>query len=140
MRYNSRPIINGTAIYAEPGKWNLLTGQTLPFTFSRSHGCGIFAACERLLVYRSATLAYRDLAGSGGTENYGGIRPGCWVNAIPAGGLVLMAEAASWCTCSYLNQAMIALEPAAPPNSRTSGRNEGPDAFLGVRRDFFPTF
>jgi hypothetical protein len=47
------------------------------------------------------------------TENYGGIRTGCWVNATPASGLVLMADAASWCTCSYLNQATIALEPAA---------------------------
>jgi hypothetical protein len=46
------------------------------------------------------------------TENYGGIRPGCWVNAIPAGGLLLMADAASWCTCSYLNQATIALQPS----------------------------
>jgi hypothetical protein len=66
-------------------------------------------------VYRSATLGYWDLEGSQQTENYGGIRPGCWVNAIPAGGLVLLADAASWCTCSYLNQATIALQPLATP-------------------------
>jgi hypothetical protein len=58
-----------------------------------------------------------DLENNEGTENYGGIRPGCWINAIPAGGLLLMGEAASWCTCSYLNQATIALQPrAAPPD------------------------
>jgi len=110
-RYRSRPILNDQAIYAEPGKWDLLTGKRLPFSFSRSYGCGILAGSQRLLVYRSATLGYWDLEGGQRTENYGGIRPGCWINAIPAGGLVLMADAASWCTCSYLNQATIALAP-----------------------------
>ena len=111
-KYASRPILIDRAVYAEPGKWDLLTGKTLPFEFKRSYGCGILAGSNRLLVYRSATLGYFDLEDGAKTENYGGIRPGCWVNAIPAGGLVLMGDAASWCTCSYLNQATIALKPA----------------------------
>jgi outer membrane protein assembly factor BamB len=110
-KYKSRPVVNDDAIYAEPGKWNLLTGEPMPFEFSRSYGCGILAGASRMLVFRSATLGYVDLGSGGGTENFGGIRPGCWVNAIPAGGLVLMGDAASWCTCSYLNQATIALKP-----------------------------
>lgn len=110
-KYRSRPVLIGSAIYAEPEKFDLLTGKALPFEFTRSYGCGILAGSQRLLVYRSATLGYYDLEGSQKTENYGGIRPGCWINAIPAGGLVLLADAASWCTCSYLNQATIALEP-----------------------------
>lgn len=111
-KYRSRPVLIGGAVYAEPEKFDVLTGQALPFKFARSYGCGILAGSQRLLVYRSATLGYYDLEGSQKTENYGGIRPGCWINAIPAGGLVLLADAASWCTCSYLNQATIALEPA----------------------------
>ena len=111
-KYIARPVLNDDAIYAEPGKWDLLSGRTLPFEFKRSYGCGILAGSKRLLVYRSATLGYYDLEVGRQTENYGGIRPGCWINAIPAGGLVLLADAASWCTCSYLNQATIALEPA----------------------------
>jgi outer membrane protein assembly factor BamB len=110
--YASRPILNGQAVYAQPGAWDLLTGERLPLEFSRSYGCGIIAGSARLLVFRSATLGYFDLDGTRQTENYGGIRPGCWVNAIPAGGLVLLGDAASWCTCSYLNQATIALKPA----------------------------
>ncbi|MCU0918194.1 MAG: PQQ-binding-like beta-propeller repeat protein [Planctomycetes bacterium] len=111
--YASRPILNGRTIYAQSGAWDLWSGKKLPFTFTRSYGCGIPVGSKHLLVFRSATLGYRDLTGgTGGTENYGGIRPGCWINAIPAGGLVLMADAASWCTCSYLNQATCALQPA----------------------------
>jgi outer membrane protein assembly factor BamB len=111
--YESRPILNDRTIYAQPGAWNLLSGERLPFTFTRSYGCGIPVGSTRMLVFRSATLGYVDLVGGTGvTENYGGIRPGCWINAIPAGGLILMADAASWCTCSYLNQATCALQPS----------------------------
>ena len=111
--YKSHPILNDRTIYAQPGAWDLLTGEKLPFTFTRSYGCGIPVGSTHMLVFRSATLGYCDLiAGTGVPENYGGIRPGCWINAIPAGGLVLMADAASWCSCSYLNQATCALQPA----------------------------
>ncbi len=112
VKYVTRPIVNDRAIYAQPSALDLLTGERLPFGLTkRSYSCGIMAGSKRLLVFRSATLGYFDLAGTRRIENYGGIRPGCWINAIPAGGLVLMADAASWCTCSYLNQATIALQP-----------------------------
>jgi len=109
--YKSRIIINDRTIYAQPAAWDLLTGKQLPFTFTRSYGCGTIAGSRRMIVFRSATLGYIDLEGSRVTENYGGIRPGCWINVIPAGGLLLMADAASWCSCSYLNQATCALQP-----------------------------
>jgi len=109
--YDSPPIINDRTIYAQPGAWDILTGEQLQFEFTRSYGCGTVVGSKRMLVFRSATLGYFDLTGTRRTENYGGIRPGCWINAIPAGGLIMMADAASWCTCSYLNQATCALQP-----------------------------
>jgi len=109
--YVDRPVLRDHTIYAPPGAWDLLTGKPLAFKFERSYGCGIVVGSQRLLVYRSATLGYLDLEGAKRTENYGGIRPGCWIAGIPAGGLVLMQDAASWCTCSYLNQATLALQP-----------------------------
>jgi hypothetical protein len=68
-----------------------------------------------MLLFRSATLGYIDLGHSSETQNYGGIRPGCWIAAIPAGGVVTMPDAASWCTCSYLNQGTLALKPVTRP-------------------------
>lgn len=38
-------------------------------------------------------------------------RPGCWINIIPAGGLVLIPEASSGCTCYYSIQTSLALTP-----------------------------
>jgi outer membrane protein assembly factor BamB len=112
-QYQSRPTINDGTVYTQGGAWDLLTGQPVPFDFKRSYGCGILAGARNLLVYRSATLGYYDLNGAKTTENYGGIRPGCWINAIPAGGMVLLPDATAGCECSYLNKAWIALGPLA---------------------------
>jgi hypothetical protein len=38
-------------------------------------------------------------------------RPGCWINIIPAGGLLLIPEASSGCTCNFPIQASMALMP-----------------------------
>ncbi|MEA2064206.1 MAG: PQQ-binding-like beta-propeller repeat protein [Gemmatimonadota bacterium] len=111
-RYSSRPLLTGRTIYLEPGAWDLLTGTKEDFRMERSYACGILTGCENLMVFRSATLGYIDLDADRGTENYGGIRPGCWINAIPVGGLVLMPDATARCNCSYLIKASIALEPA----------------------------
>lgn len=111
-QYSSRPIINGDTIYLEPWAWDLQTGKKLDFRFEHSYTCGIVAGAKHMLVYRSATLGYLDLDNpEEGTQNYGGIRPGCWLNAIPAGGLVLMPDATDRCSCSYLIKATIALKP-----------------------------
>jgi len=109
--YVTRPLINGRTIYAQGGAWDLLTGKKKQFTFKRSYGCGILSGSTNFLFFRSGVLGYVDLLKDEGTENYGGIRPGCWINAIGAGGLVLMPDATDGCECSYLNKASIALQP-----------------------------
>ncbi len=111
--YADRPVFNGRTIYAPPGAWDLSSGRKLPLQLERSYGCGIVAGCQEMLVFRSATLGYIDLATSMETQNYGGIRPGCWIAGIPAGGVLAMPDAASWCTCSYLNQGTLVLRPTA---------------------------
>jgi outer membrane protein assembly factor BamB len=105
-----RPILGGRTIYAPPGAWDLATGRKLPFEFERSYGCGTVIGSGNMLLFRSATLGYIDLATSTETQNYGGIRPGCWIPGVPAGGVFVMPDAASWCTCSYLNQGTVALK------------------------------
>lgn len=111
LKYRSRPLVIGPTIYAEGGAWDLLTGEERPFPFRRSYGCGQLAASAHSLVYRSATLGYYDLEKNTKNVDFGGIRPGCWINALPVGGRVLVPEASSGCVCSYLNQGWIALEP-----------------------------
>jgi outer membrane protein assembly factor BamB len=109
--YSARPMINDRVVYTQGGAWDLLNGEPRPFNFTRSYGCGVLAGAKNMMVFRSATLGYFDLNRNQQTEEYGGIRPGCWINVIPAGGLVLAPDAAAGCRCSYLNQSWIALQP-----------------------------
>lgn len=109
--YVTRPLINDRIIYAQGGAWDLVTGENQPFDFKRSYGCGQFAGSRHMLVFRSATLGYFDLSRGSGTENFGGIRPGCWINALPVGGLVLVPDASAGCQCSYQNRSWMALAP-----------------------------
>lgn len=108
--YQSHPIINDDKIYAQGGAWDLKTGTPVDFQFDRSYGCGQISASKHMLVFRSATLGYVDLTRKAGVENFGGIRLGCYINAIPAGGLVLVPDGSSQCNCSYQMQAWFALE------------------------------
>jgi len=109
--YKTRPLVNGDVIYAEGGAWKLTTGEPVPWKFERSYGCGQIAGSRHLMLFRSATLGYLDLARDVGTENFGGMRTSCWFNAIPAGGLVLVPDGSSKCACSYQMQAWLALQP-----------------------------
>lgn len=61
-------------------------------------------------MLRSAAIGYYDLSyDRGWLENYGGIRAGCFINALPACGIVLVPDDTRACRCSYQNQATIAL-------------------------------
>jgi outer membrane protein assembly factor BamB len=108
-KYVTRPLINDRKIYAQGGSWDLLTGEEQPFVFERSYGCGQLAGSRHMLLFRSATLGYLDLSRGSGVENFGGIRPGCWINALPVGGLVLVPDASAGCQCSYQNRSWMAL-------------------------------
>ena len=87
----------------------MLTGEERPFKLERSYGCGQLAGSKDMLLFRSATLGYLDLRHGSGVENFGGIRPGCWINALPVGGLVLVPDASAGCACSYQNRSWMAL-------------------------------
>ena len=110
VKYVTRPLVNGRTIYAQGGAWDLLTGDEQPFKFKRAYGCGQISASKNLLLFRSGTLGYYDLSRKAGTESFGGIRPGCWINALPAGGLVFIPDASAGCSCSYQNRAWVALQ------------------------------
>ena len=109
--YQSRLTLMDRTVIADGGAWDLLTGDPRKLNFKRSYGCGVLSGGKDMLFFRSATLGYFDLAKNDKVRNFGGVRPGCWINAIPAGGLVLVPDASAGCSCSYLNRSWFALEP-----------------------------
>ncbi|MAT15258.1 MAG: hypothetical protein CMJ46_08315, partial [Planctomyces sp.] len=48
-----------------------------------------------------------------GTQHFAGHRTGCWVNAIPANGLVMVPESSAGCVCLFSIASTITFEPRA---------------------------
>jgi outer membrane protein assembly factor BamB len=130
--YVSRPVVNGKKVYAQPHTYDLMTGRKLTGfmtssawrsdpalgirkPFARQPGaCGTISGGRNILLFRSGPLGYIDLLNNRGLQNYGPARPGCWINTIVAGGMVLMPDATDRCTCSYLIKGSIALQHRKP--------------------------
>ena len=75
------------------------------------HGCGTMSASNSAYFFRGNNPTIFDIETKKHEYLTNSTRPGCWINIIPAGGLILMPEASSGCTCSYAIQASLALAP-----------------------------
>ncbi len=106
-------LLNGT-IYAAAHAYDLRTAKERPnwkYNYRR-RGCGTVTASDACLFYRDANPVLLDLATGKETHLTHVTRPGCWVNIIPACGLVVVPEGSAGCTCGYPIQASLALAPA----------------------------
>jgi len=122
VEYAVRPVVVGRTLVAEPYGFDLLSGEpkmrTNPlsgeqeaWTCANLNRCEVYSASPNLLMYRTSTLTYFDLLRDEGMMNFAGIRPGCFINIIPVGGMVLMPQSWSGCSCNLLHRTSIALEP-----------------------------
>ncbi len=78
----------------------------------QNKGCAPPTASASALYYRNTTSFMYDLGSRTKISLTGVTRPSCWMSILPAGGLVLMPEASSGCTCGFGLQTSVALAPA----------------------------
>ena len=122
--YKGRPIVIGEKVLAEPWAFEMqsgkqisrthpITGKEVPWSLMRTgHHCGILTGCDSgMLLFRSGDTAFYDLNEDVGTKHFAGHRLGCWVNAIPANGLVMIPEASAGCVCQFSISSTIVMEP-----------------------------
>ncbi len=120
VRYANPPIIHNDKIYTNGEGFYLLTGdpiverdpitgEELKWNFRREYGCGIVAASEHLLTFRSASAGFINLATFEGTASLGGWRSGCSTNLIVADGVLNSPDYTRTCQCPYQNQTSLAL-------------------------------
>jgi len=108
------PAIIGRVVYSQPLAFDLKTGADVEFKLDRAGGgCGVLSGSATCLFGRGAQPRMYPIA-DGGRKNVPlttVTRPGCWINIVPAGGLLLIPEGSSGCSCPYSVQASIALGP-----------------------------
>ncbi|NQT88971.1 PQQ-binding-like beta-propeller repeat protein, partial [bacterium] len=113
---NRHPTIVDDVVYAYPRAYKLHEGTPIDgWRFSRQgHGCGNIAASAYSIFWRGGNPWRWDLASGGKPGRINSVtRPGCWINMIPAGGLLLVPEASSGCTCAFPMQTSLAYAPKA---------------------------
>jgi hypothetical protein len=64
-----------------------------------------------MMFFRSGFIGYYDLYEDSGTKHFAGQRLGCWINAIPSNGLVVIPEASAGCVCLFSITSTVVLEP-----------------------------
>ena len=114
-----RPIVVGdritgrpNAFYLSSGKPVLKEGGAYPWTTPSSGACGQMSASAGLIFFRHGqTVAVNAKTGKR-IMSFTGMRPGCLINVIPAGGVVLQVEASSGCKCYHALQGTVAFVPA----------------------------
>jgi len=127
--YRHRPIIVEDQIIAEPWSFALhtgkekqrehpITGEESKWQFSRpGHHCGMITATPNTLFFRSGFTGYYDLYSDSGVSHFAGQRMGCWVNAIPGNGLLMIPEASAGCVCQFSIEATVVMEPRQEADS-----------------------
>jgi len=121
--YRHRPVVVNGQVIAEPWAFDLhtgaqqmrvhpLTGEKTPWKFIRpGHHCGAISATPGMLFFRSGYTAFYNLETDDGTQHFAGHRLGCWINTIPANGLVMIPEASAGCACLFTLSSTVVFEP-----------------------------
>ncbi len=135
--YRRRSMVVGGRVYTDRFAYDLrtgavvlrenpVTGEREPWEYLRSYGCGGSTASAHCLFFRSSVLSYYDLEDDQGITNFSGVRPGCWINAIPAAGLLLAPDQTRGCTCPFPIKASVALRPVKRYRAWSYIRLSGP--------------
>lgn len=136
--YRHRPIIIGPKLIAEPWAFDLFTGKQImqknpltgkeePWSIIRpGHHCGMIVGAPNMLLFRSGSTGFYDLYNESGTQHFAGHRLGCWINALPANGLVMIPEASAGCVCQFSLEATITLAPRKAKHPWTIYSSTGP--------------
>jgi len=110
------PAIDGDVLYGPDFALHVKTGE--PYTgwkWKKSAKCATLSL-SRYCAFSRFTDAkvpmVFDLATGKSTTLSIVTRPGCWINTLPVGGLILIPEASAGCTCPYPFQASMAFVPA----------------------------
>jgi outer membrane protein assembly factor BamB len=121
------PLVVGDTLFFKTFSCDLARGSVRKNWKLPVVGCGALSASLHSAFYRAGTACYAELGESVNQQLTGVTRPGCWLNMLPTGGLVLAPESSAGCTCAqYSVQTSLALRPlAAPPPDVLAGFGTG---------------
>ena len=106
------PVVIGDVFYSDQRSFDLRTGETLRTDLPERRGCGTMSASQNSMFFRHYFHGMWDLNTDERTQ-FEGIRGGCWLGLIPAGGLLLAPETSAGCSCTHSIQTTVAYAPVS---------------------------
>lgn len=117
------PVVIGDILFAEPVLYDRASGRALgaegsdqPWRLRRpGHSCGTMSGAGECVFFRAGNPTVLDvmahLREGRAPVALAPSRPGCWINIIPANGLVLIPEASAGCVCHFSLQTSMGFLP-----------------------------
>ena len=104
------PVVIGDTYYSDQRAFSLRDGKLLRTDLPERRGCGTMSAALNSIFYRHYYHGQWDLQTNQRTQ-FEGLRSGCWLGMIPAGGLLLAPEASAGCSCENAIQTSVGYVP-----------------------------
>ncbi len=107
---DQHPVIIGHTLYTKKCKVALNNNGAIS-SFPLGGGCGTQSASASYIFARNGNPYMYDLPNCSGTKVTNETRPGCWINMMAVGGMLMIPEASSGCTCDFPLQMTLAFTP-----------------------------
>jgi hypothetical protein len=104
------PLVIGSSFYSDQRSFELSSGKLLRTDLPERRGCGVMSAGKNAVFFRHHFHSMWDLATDKRTQ-FEGIRTGCWLGLIPAGGMLLAPESSAGCSCTHAIQTSVGYLP-----------------------------
>lgn len=104
------PLVIGDVFYSDQRAFDLGSGRLLRTDLPERRGCGVMSASRNAVFFRHYFHGMWDLATNKRTQ-FEGIRGGCWLGLIPAGGMLLAPESSAGCSCTHAIQISVGYLP-----------------------------
>ena len=114
----THPVVTEDRLYFAPHIHDLKTGKPLGESYGPRRGCSTVVATKNALIFRILGEGNSPLGlwnkDTGSVSRFMRIRPSCWLNTIPAQGMLLIPEGGAGCSCGGWMETSIGLKPTAP--------------------------
>jgi len=104
------PVVIGDTYYSDQRAFKLNSGELVRKDLPERRGCGVMSAGRNAIFFRHHFHGMWDLESNKRTQ-FEGIRSGCWLSMIPAGGMLLAPETSAGCSCTHAIQTSIGYIP-----------------------------
>ena len=95
-----RAVMSEGVVFLAPKGFNVTDGSEAYSSGVPAGECGTPSAAKNVILYRPHSDIWMWNKNSTSKSYWGGIRPGCWLNVIASGGMVLAPEGGGGCSCN----------------------------------------